>query len=70
MPVIGMVPLAGSCPSPCAQMTESTLPLMIRPGMRIERELGLVPRRDLVQLVLVEHRDDLALGLDQRHHRR
>ena len=31
-PVIGSVPLAGSCPWPCAQTIESTLALMMRPG--------------------------------------
>ena len=50
----GCVPLAWSCPAPCAQMTESTLPLMMRPGIGVERELGLVARLDLVQLVLVD----------------
>ncbi len=31
-PVIGIVPLAGSWPTPCAQITESTRALMMRPG--------------------------------------
>ncbi len=42
---------------------------MMRPGIGLERELGFVPRLHLVQLVLVEERDDLPVGFDQRHHR-
>ena len=43
MPVIGMVPLAGSCPSPCAQMIESTLPLMICPGSVLSENSASFP---------------------------
>ncbi len=68
-PVIGIVPLCCIWPMPCAQITESTLARTMRPGIRLEREFGVVARCDLVQLVLVEERDDLAVGLDERHHR-
>ena len=68
-PVIGSVPLCCICPMPCAQMIESTLARTMRPGLVLSVNSALVARRDLVQLVLVEQRDDLALGFDQRHHR-
>jgi hypothetical protein len=34
----------------------------------VERDLRFVPGFDLVQLVLVEERKDLVLGVDEGHH--
>src|SRR5579862_5865277 len=39
-------------------------------GIRLQRELGLVARLDLVQLVLSIERDDSSARLDEPHHRR
>ena len=33
----------------------------------VERDLRFVARRDLVQFVLVEHREDLVFGVDEGH---
>ncbi len=66
---IGIVPLAGSCPWPIAHMTESTLPLMMRPGYVSSANSASSPACTLRQLVLRKEGDDLPVGFDQRHHR-
>ena len=65
--VLGRSPDASICPCACAQMTESTCALMIAPRIGVERDLRFVARLDLVQLVLVEQREDLVLVVDEGH---